>query len=164
MQRVASTSARLILPGGSTMDIRRMLPALSWALLALAARGQETAKAGPPVPLPSTVRGSAYPSMDADRRIHFRLKAPEASRVEVHCKGSLWGGKPFSLTKDKDGVWTGAGEPAEPGFYYYELIVDGVAVNDPGSLTYFGWARETSGLDIPGPLYDFCESNARSEE
>jgi enterochelin esterase family protein len=142
------------------MNIRRMLPALGWALLALTARGQDTPKDGPPVPLPSTVRGSAFPSMDVDRRIHFRLKAPEATKVEVHCKGSLWGGKPFPLTKDKDGVWTGAGDPAEPGFYYYELLVDGVAVNDPGSQTYFGWGRETSGLDIPGPLYDFSEPKA----
>jgi len=142
------------------MTVRRMLPAVGWALLTLVARGQEPAKAAPPVPLPSTVRGSAWPSMDPDRRIRFRLRAPDATRVEVHCKGSLWGGKPFPLAKDKDGVWAGAGEPAEPGFYYYELLVDGVAVNDPGSRTYFGWARETSGLDIPGPLYDFCEPKA----
>ena len=142
------------------MKGRWILPVIGWALLSPAVQGQEAAKDGPPVPLPSTVRGSAAPSMSPDRRISFRLKAPEATRVEVHCKGSLWGGKPFPLTKDKDGVWTGTSEPAEPGFYYYELIVDGVAVNDPGSQTYFGWARETSGLDIPGPAYDFCESKA----
>jgi enterochelin esterase family protein len=129
-------------------------------LLFLPASAQEPAKVAPPVPLPSTVRGSATPAMDPERRILFRLKAPEAMKVEVHCKGSLWGGKPFPLSKDKDGVWTGAGEPVEPGFYYYEFLVDGVAVNDPGSQTYFGWARETSGLDIPGPLYDFCEPKA----
>jgi enterochelin esterase family protein len=147
----------LIELGGSTMDARRILPLFGWALLAPTIWAQEAAKDGPPVPLPSTVRGSATPAMTPDHRISFRLKAPDAKGVEVHCKGSLWGGKPFPLTKDKDGLWSGISEPAEPGFYYYELIVDGVAVNDPGSQTYFGWARETSGLDIPGPLYDFCD-------
>jgi enterochelin esterase-like enzyme len=120
-------------------------------------QAQEAAKDGPPVPLPSNVRGSAFPAMGPERRLRFRLKAPEARLVEVRCKGSLWGGKPFPLTKDKDGVWIGTSEPAEPGFYYYELIVDGVPMNDPGSRTYFGWGRETSGLDIPDKLYDFCE-------
>lgn len=142
------------------MNGRSTLALLGWALLGLPARGQEPAKDGPPVPLPSTVRGSAVPAIGPDRRISFRLKAPDATRVEVRCKGSLWGGKPFPLAKDKEGVWSGTSEPVEPGFYYYELIVDGVAVNDPGSQTYFGWARETSGLDIPGPLYDFCEVKA----
>ena len=34
--------------------------------------------------------------------------------------------------------------PAVPGFHYYWLLVDGVAVNDPGSETFFGWGRPTS--------------------
>ncbi len=118
------------------------------------------AQDAPPAPLPSTVRGSATPAMTADRRITFRLKAPDAKLVEVRCKGTLWGGKPWPLTKDAGGVWSGTSEPAEPGFYYYELVVDGVGVNDPGSQTYFGWGRDTSGLDIPDKLYDFCETRA----
>ncbi len=115
------------------------------------------AQDAPPVPLPSNVRGSAVPAMTADRRISFRLKAPEAKLVEVRCKGTLWGGKAWPLKKDAAGVWSGTSEPAEPGFYYYEFVVDGVGVNDPGSQTYFGWGRDTSGLDIPDKLYDFCE-------
>jgi enterochelin esterase-like enzyme len=130
---------------------------LALGLISTTLQAQEAAKDGPPVPLPSNVRGSAVPAISPDRRITFRLKAPDAKLVEVHCKGSLWGGKSFPLTKDAGGVWSGVSEPAEPGFYYYELVVDGVGVNDPGSQTYFGWGRETSGLDIPDKLYDFCE-------
>ncbi len=135
------------------MHVRSMIFAAAWALAGPAIQAQDAA----PVPLASNVRGSAYPALAPERRIRFRFKAPEAKLVEVHCKGSLWGGKPFPLSKDKDGVWSGASEPAEPGFYYYELIVDGVPMNDPGSQTYFGWGRESSGLDIPDKLYDFCE-------
>ena len=108
-----------------------------------------------PAPAASNVRGSKYPAIDGDLRVTFRLKAPEARAVEVKCRGSLWGGKPWPLAKDKDGIWTGTSEPAAPGLYYYELIVDGVAVNDPGSETYFGWGRETSGLEILDRTLDF---------
>jgi enterochelin esterase family protein len=80
--------------------------------------------------------------------------------VEVRGRGSLWGGKPFALAKDKDGVWSGISEPAEPGFYYYDLLVDGVAVNDPGSETYFGWGHETSGIEIPDRTLDFYDVKA----
>lgn len=110
-----------------------------------------------PAPLASNVRGSRFPAIDAERRVTFRLKAPDARLVEVKCRGSLWGGKAWPLAKGADGVWSGTSEPAEPGFYYYELVVDGVGVNDPGSRTYFGWGRETSGLEIPDRAADFCE-------
>ena len=66
------------------MTKRGWLLALGWMPTMLQA--QEAAKDGPPVPLPSTVRGSAVPEMSPDRRITFRLKAPEAKLVEVRCR------------------------------------------------------------------------------
>jgi enterochelin esterase-like enzyme len=108
-----------------------------------------------PTSASSNVRGSAFPAVDAEGRVSFRLKAPEARTVEFRGRGSLWGGKAFPLAKDKDGVWTGTSDPWEPGFYYYDLLVDGVAVNDPGSETYFGWGHETSGIEIPDRTLDF---------
>jgi enterochelin esterase-like enzyme len=33
--------------------------------------------------------------------------------------------------------------------------VDGVNVNDPASYSYFGWARETSGIEVPDAGVDF---------
>ena len=46
----------------------------------------------------------------------------------------------------------------QPGFHYYWLLVDGVAANDPGSETYFGWAKQSSGIDVPDPALDFYEA------
>lgn len=112
------------------------------------------------VPAPSNVRGSRFPAVDAEGRVAFRLKAPEAKTVEVRGRGALWGEKPFPLAKDQDGVWSGTSAPAEPGFYYYDLLVDGVAVNDPGSETFFGWGRQTSGLEIPDRSLDFYDVKA----
>jgi enterochelin esterase family protein len=115
-------------------------------LAALAAQGE---------PAATNVRGARFPAVDAEGRVTFRLKAPDAQSVQVRGKGSLWGGKAFPLTRGADGTWSGVGEPAEPGFFYYEVLIDGVAVNDPGSETYFGWGKQTSGIEIPERGVDF---------
>src|SRR6185436_15164115 len=110
------------------------------------------------VPATSNVRSSRWPAVHPDGRVSFYLKATDAKTVEVRGKGALWGGKPWPLEKDAKGFWSGTSrEPAEPGFYYYELVVDGVAMNDPGSETYYGWAHDTSGLEIPDKTLDFYD-------
>ena len=110
-----------------------------------------------PQPAASNVRGSKFPAIDEERRVTFRLQAPDARRVEVKCRGTLWGGKAVPMSKGPDGVWAVTTEPAEPGFYYYDLVVDGVPINDPGSRTYPGWAREMSGLEVPDRSLDFYD-------
>src|SRR5262249_18423118 len=47
--------------------------------------------------------------------------------------------------------------PIVPGFHYYWLLVDGVAVNDPGSETYFGYGKPTSGVEVPEKCVDFYD-------
>jgi hypothetical protein len=47
--------------------------------------------------------------------------------------------------------------PVRPGFHYYELVVDGFRCPDPNSETFFGWAQQTSGLEVPDPTLHFCE-------
>lgn len=64
---------------------------------------------------------------------------------------------PFPMTKGEDGIWSVTIGPADPGFHYYWLLVDGVAVNDPSSETFFGWARQSSGIDVPDASLDFYE-------
>jgi len=110
-----------------------------------------------PQPAASNVHGSKFPAIDEERRVTFRLQAPDARRVEVKCRGTLWGGKAVPMSKGPDGVWAVTTEPAEPGFYYYDLVVDGVPINDPGSRTYPGWAREMSGLEVPDRSLDFYD-------
>jgi enterochelin esterase-like enzyme len=54
-----------------------------------------------------------------------------------------------------EGVWEATIGPVRSGFHYYELVVDGHAMNDPNSQTYFGWARPTSGLEVPDDTLTF---------
>ena len=55
---------------------------------------------------------------------------------------------PFDMTRDDKGVWTVTTPPAVPRFHYYWFSVDGFAATAPGSATFFGWAKPTSGIAI----------------
>ena len=103
------------------------------------------------VPATSNVPGSQYPRIHPDLRITFRLRAPNAQKVQLQPGGgdSGLGKGPFDMIKGDDGAWTVTIPPAVPGFHYYWFLLDGVAVNDPGSETYFGWAKQTSGVEVP---------------
>jgi enterochelin esterase-like enzyme len=105
-------------------------------------------------PAESNVRGAQIPSIAADRSIHFSLKAPEANGVQI-AGGDGLGAGPFPMTKGADGVWSVTTPPAVPGFHYYWFILDGVAVNDPASETYFGYNKETSGIEVPEAGADY---------
>jgi enterochelin esterase-like enzyme len=113
-------------------------------------------------PASSNVRGAEYPRVHPDLRVTFRLKAPAARKVQVQPGGADNGlGKgPLDMARGGDGIWAVTTPPAVPGFHYYWLVVDGVAVNDPGSETYFGWGRQTSGVEVPETGADFYDVKA----
>ena len=112
-------------------------------------------------PAPSNVRGSEYPKIDPDRRVTFRVKAPNAKSVAVAGRAEdsgMNGNKPYEMTRGENGVWTVTTDPVRPGFHYYELIIDGWHCNDPASESYFGWGQPSSGLEVPDPSLDFYEA------
>ena len=101
----------------------------------------------------------------ADRRVIFRATAPEAQKVAVvgHAADSgMNGNTPYEMKKRADGIWEVTTGPVRPGFHYYELIIDGHRTTDPASQTYFGWAKQTSGLEVPDPELDFYEAEGCS--
>jgi enterochelin esterase-like enzyme len=107
-------------------------------------------------PASSNVRGAQYPRVHPDGRISFRVVSKTAQKVQVQAgTPEGMGGGPFDMQRDQDGVWTVTTPPAAPGFHYYWFLVDGFQTNDPSSETYFGWARYTSGIEVPEPGVDF---------
>ena len=108
-------------------------------------------------PAPSNVGNAEYPRIAPDRRVTFRLKAPKAQQVQLHGGAGLVEA-PLDLVRGDDGTWTVTTPPAVPGFHYYWFGVDGLNVNDPASYTYFGWGRETSGIEVPEPGVDFYDA------
>ena len=113
-------------------------------------------------PASSNVLNAQYPRVHPDGRVTFRFTAPAAKKVQLQPGGADNGlGKgPIDMTISDDGkgVWSITLPPVVPGFHYYWFLVDGVAVNDPSSETYFGWARQTSGIEVPEPGADYYDA------
>jgi enterochelin esterase-like enzyme len=71
------------------------------------------------------------PEVSADRRITFRISAPQAKAVRVSA-GDIPGlGQTGVMTRGENGVWTFTSAPVPPGAYRYNINVDGIAVIDP---------------------------------
>ncbi|WCJ57875.1 alpha/beta hydrolase-fold protein [Fontisphaera persica] len=129
-------------------------------LLALLSLSLPAAEPPPGQPAPSNVPGRDYPRILPDLRVTFRLKAPQAREVLVAPKGkdNGLGPAPYPMKMDSNGVWEVTTPPVRPGFHYYELVVDGLRINDPNSETFFGWGQPTSGLEVPDPQWDFYQA------
>ncbi len=82
-------------------------------------------------------------------RVTFRIKAPDAQKVEFQL------GKRYPAQKGDDGFWTVTTDPQVAGFHYYFLVIDGVQVTDPASETFFGYGKETSGIEVPEKGVDY---------
>ncbi|MBI5834072.1 MAG: endo-1,4-beta-xylanase [Armatimonadetes bacterium] len=97
----------------------------------------------------TNVGGAEYPRIKPDLRVVFRVKAPDAQKVEFDL------GRRYAGTKDADGFWTATTDPQPPGFHYYSLVIDGVYVCDPASETFYGMGRQASGIEIPEAGVDY---------
>jgi enterochelin esterase-like enzyme len=97
------------------------------------------------VPASTNVRSAKYPQILPDNKVIFRLKAPDAQKVQIDL------GKKYDLTKDAEGFWTVTTDTISEGFHYYSLLIDGVALADPASETFYGMGRMASGIEIPSP-------------
>jgi enterochelin esterase-like enzyme len=77
------------------------------------------------------------PEVKNDRTVIFRLKAPEAKKVNltgVHILAALGRGRePLPFEKGVDGVWTLTVGPLKPDMYVYQFNVDGMPITDPGN-------------------------------
>jgi len=94
-------------------------------------------------PAESNIRSAKYPQILPDGKAIFRIKAPEAHKVQLDL------GKKYDMLKNAEGVWEATTDSLSEGFHYYSLIIDGVAVCDPASETYYGMGRMASGFEVP---------------
>ena len=88
------------------------------------------------------------PEILPDHKVTFRLKAQEASKVELSGQ-FLKGNQP--MQKDGSGVWSITVGPVEPNLYPYNFVVDGVGVPDPSNPDVFpNEGFKPSLVDVPG--------------
>lgn len=69
------------------------------------------------------------PEVLPDRRVTFRLRAPNAKEVFLGREGA----QQVAMTKDDQGVWSVTTEALEPDLYGYSFVVDGVGLMDPNN-------------------------------
>lgn len=100
-------------------------------------------------PASTNVRSAKYPQILPDNRVMFRIKAPEAQQVQVDL------GKKYDMEKDVEGFWTVTTDTISESFHYYSIIIDGVALADPSSETFYGMGRMAAGIEIPSRNGDF---------
>lgn len=94
-------------------------------------------------PASTNVRNSKYPQIMPDGRVVFRIKAPDAQKVQIDLV------RKYDMAKDTGGYWMVTTDSVSEGFHYYSLLIDGVAIADPSSETFYGMGRMASGIEIP---------------
>ena len=107
--------------------MRSILSATAFTLVATAAFAQ--GRGGPQI---------VSPEVHADRRVTFRIAAPDAQKVDVRTPGDIPGSisptgrglQPFAMTKNASGVWETTVGPVPAGAYRYAFDVNGVTVID----------------------------------
>src|SRR5690606_7762986 len=88
----------------------------------------------------TNIRSAKYPQVLPDNRVIFRVNAPEAQKVQIDL------GRKYDMVKDDKGIWTVTTDSISRGFHYYSLVIDGLAVADPASETFYGMVRMASGI------------------
>jgi enterochelin esterase-like enzyme len=94
-------------------------------------------------PASTNIRSAKYPQILPDNRVVFRIKAPDAQKVQIDLA------KKYDLVKDTGGYWSVTTDSVSEGFHYYSLLIDGIPVADPASETFYGMGRMASGIEIP---------------
>ncbi len=105
--------------------------------------------AGIGAPASTNVPNAEYPQILPDRRVIFRLLAPEAEKVQVDL------GKKYDMVRDTSGYWWTTTEPIPIGFHYYSILIDEIPLADPSGQTFYGMGRMASGIDIPESGVDY---------
>jgi enterochelin esterase-like enzyme len=135
------------LPASLLLATIAIAPALTVAARTTAAQEAGARGGGP---------GMTSPELASDRRVTFRLRAPDAKAVIV--SGDF--GKDADMTKGGDGTWSVTVGPLEPEMYVYYFTVDGVRLTDPNNpQVKIGYVTTTttSLLTVPGDAPAFYD-------
>ena len=101
------------------------------------------------------------PEVHPDRTVTFRLRAPQASLVEL--TGEVLQGKgPQPMMKSSDGVWSLTIGPLPPEIWIYNFRVQGVSLPDPSNISLMpraaGAAAVSSFVEVPGDHASFYDA------
>lgn len=95
------------------------------------------------MPAETNVRNAQFPQILSNGKAIFKIKAPEAQKIQIDL------GKKYDLKKDQEGTWAVTTDSLSEGLHYYSLFIDNVPVADPASKTFYGMGRFASGIEVP---------------
>jgi enterochelin esterase-like enzyme len=111
-------------------------------------------------------RGAAPPAVESpeihsDRTVTFRLRAPQATTVQL--VGEVLQGKPpVPMTKGDNGVWSATIGPLPPEIWIYDFRIEGVDLPDPSNISLMtraaGGASVSSFVEVPGDSPAFYDA------
>jgi enterochelin esterase-like enzyme len=111
------------------------------------------APAVPAHPSPYNFPGIQFPRIEADGRVTFQFKAPDAQKVQVSLASVN-----LDMVKGADGVWTYTTKnPEAPGYHNYWMVVDGAITLDPGTNAFIGYSHMCNGYEVPEPGVTFYD-------
>lgn len=101
------------------------------------------------------------PEVHPDRRVTFRLRAPQAAAVEL--VGEVLQGKPPQpMAKDGEGVWSVTIGPLPPEIWIYNFRIQGVDFPDPANISLMprsaGSVAVSSFVEVPGDAPAFYDA------
>lgn len=82
--------------------------------------------------------------------VRFWLRADGAKDVKIN----IWGNKEVELL-EKDGWWTGEAVHIEPGFHYYNPIINGTEIVDSNAPVGYGGFHVTNYFELPEDEEDY---------
>src|SRR5690349_17173395 len=95
----------------------------------------------------SRAQSLVSPEVHTDGTVTFRMKAPNAKAVQLHCEGV----SATAMQKDTNGVWSLTTDVLEPDIYAYWFYVDGLRVIDPvNPLSKYCLLDIDSEVHVPG--------------
>jgi enterochelin esterase family protein len=135
--------------------MKRVIAAIGAALVCQAAWAQFP-DAGEFQRASTTHRLAEFPKIHKDGRVWFQFQAPNARKVSVRIGAT---NKTYDMDKLADGTWNLVIPYPGPGLQYYQMTVDGLVVNDPGSETFYSNGVK-SAIEVPSPGEDFYDLKA----
>jgi enterochelin esterase-like enzyme len=118
----------------------------------------QPATAAPRFVFPPTPRS---PEVHPDRTVTFRLRAPQATEVEL--AGEVLQGKsPQPMAKDEEGIWSVTIGPLPPEIWIYNFRIEGVDFPDPSNISIMpraaGLAAVSNFVEVPGDKPAFYDA------
>ena len=138
------------------IDLRRIAVFTAVAMLGVASGAYPQAPAAQPPAAPLGRGGPQTPAVvspevGTDRRITFRIYAPQAQTIRLSAGDIPGVGQNTQFVKGENGVWEATVGPVDAGAYRYAFNVDGVATIDPSSpFTSESNTRVWSLVYVPG--------------